>query len=736
MADPLDYEFLRTASPQDVALHLRQITLSEQHSPDAITQQLLQGVESEALPPMVYALWTSSCPDHSATLAGLQQSHSIIVRSSAIRNFRRRFRTADCESLWSTFGGTQGIVRLLRSFSVIHVKEFCKAVARCSTSKHTTSKRQELVTDLLRTLTSENQDADDRYLLDLYAKLVYTCTPQQKDAWTSQHGRADLDKAKLFENDVSLYRSRCLETIATCGGTLGGDFGRYSPLFNFIPRTDPTDVTISSSMSFALQALKLMQQLTVKIKDADWLHETMRSLLARLVRKKPSAKFTSDALDAMAYCAPQRPGKHPRGTRWRRIDLEKKYWLNILTLWRRNPSLYEQKLTPLVRSHEESLELSPRYSSDENNIEAHVLPAKVEHRYRLLRWILANHNQYRIDIDHVNQLKYKDIETLSERLLLSLPRDDALRLFNRFELARPGKLKLATKDMRELDKTGDRPLGELLRLHLLDDPDAVFCEGQGRTQNSKQMAEDSGSQLIRSAWIDASVYFAVASRSLDLLQDTVIWARRFSRDPKTAQELYGSSPYGGEVFPDEKTVSLLSGIPERIHPGYTLAGVAGDIRKGNEVTLELLHSTVLAQSEPFFQSRHWESVFLLYRKIVEARLRRVNTLQSRLKLTDDETYSAVWQDTLDLLLKAEQIGLKKENESLNFGKTGGPLQVHGDRPTTSTLLSPATLRYRRARDSTREHLDPASGCGESSCVHTRSSLAARAPDTSSLVSRK
>jgi hypothetical protein len=99
MADPLDYEFLRTASPQEVALHLRRITLSEQHSPDATTEQLLHGVESEALPPMVYALWTSSCPDHSATLAGLQQSHSIIVRSSAIRNFRRKFRTAECESL-------------------------------------------------------------------------------------------------------------------------------------------------------------------------------------------------------------------------------------------------------------------------------------------------------------------------------------------------------------------------------------------------------------------------------------------------------------------------------------------------------------------------------------------------------------------------------------------------------------------------------------------------------------
>jgi hypothetical protein len=694
MADPLDYEFLRTASPQEVALHLRRITLSEQHSPDAITEQLLHGVESEALPPMVYALWTSSCPDHSATLAGLQQSHSIIVRSSAIRNFRRKFRTAECESLWRTLDGTEGVVQMLRSFSVIHVKEFCKAVARCSTSKHTTSKRQELVTDLLQTLMSKQQDADDRSLHDLYAKLVYTCTPEQKDAWISQHGTADLDMAKLFETDVSLHRSRCLEAINTCGGTLDGDFGRYSPLFNFIPREpDPTDVTVSSSMVFALQALQLIQQLKIKLEDADWLDRIMRSLLARLVRKKVSAEYTSEALDAMAYCAPQRPGKRPRGTLWRRKDAEEKYWLNIMRLWQRDPSLYERKLTPLVRSHKQSLDMSPRYSSDENNIEAHVLSAKFEHRYRLLRWILANHHQHRIDIEDASQLRHKNIEPMSERLMLSLPRDDALRLFDQFEAARPGKLKLATRDMRELDKTGDRPLGELLRLHLLDDQDTVFRQGQNRTQNSKQMAEDSGSQPIRSAWINASVYFAVASRSLDLLHDTVIWARRFSRDPKTVQELYGSSPYGGEVFRDGKTVSLLSGIPERLPPDWTLSDVQRDVRKGNEITLELLHSAVLAQSEPFFQSRHWESVFLLYRKIVEARLRRVNALQSRLKLTDNEVYSIVWQATLETLLKAEEIGLKRKDESLDFSGIGGPLRFRGDRQTASTPLSAATLRF-------------------------------------------
>ena len=99
MAVTLDHDFLRSAPPKDVALHLRKLALANLDNPDAISERLLQAIESESVPPMVFALWTSACPNDSATIAGMQCSHSIIVRSSAIRNFRRRLRTAKCEKL-------------------------------------------------------------------------------------------------------------------------------------------------------------------------------------------------------------------------------------------------------------------------------------------------------------------------------------------------------------------------------------------------------------------------------------------------------------------------------------------------------------------------------------------------------------------------------------------------------------------------------------------------------------
>lgn len=275
MAALLEHEYLRTASPKDAALHLHHIALSRRISPDHITQQLLEAVKSESLPPMVYALRTSSCPDHSATVAGMRQSHSIIVRSSAIRNFRRRFRTTDCESLWRALGGTEGIVRLLTQFSVVHVKEFCKAVARCSTSKNGNSTRRTLVTDLVQTLTSgtKEQNPDERSLLHLHAKMIYTCTTNFKDAWISQQDTSDLDMAKIYETEVSLYRQQCLKSLTSCKGKLDREFGKYSPLFLSIPQEpDDGDRSISASMAFAVQIMEAVRDQGISLQDSYWLN--------------------------------------------------------------------------------------------------------------------------------------------------------------------------------------------------------------------------------------------------------------------------------------------------------------------------------------------------------------------------------------------------------------------------------------------------------------------------------
>lgn len=383
--------------------------------------------------------------------------------------------------------------------------------------------------------------------------------------------------------------------------------------------------------------------------------------------------FALRALDAIAHSVQQQFGNKPAvsNQKWQRhIDFEERLWLNIVRLWRRDQALYEPKPTPLLRAYKGDLDMNGSYRGD---IEHCVRMTRREDRYRLLRWTLANHHQYKVDIDNLDQLKRKDLEPFSEGLLLSLPHCEAICLFGRCESANQNKHKIKINSLKQLREAGDQALVHLLRLRLLEDSGQVTQEGQERTLHCRQMAEDSGSQPIRSAWINASMYYAVASKSMDTFQDTVIWARRFSRDPKTAMELYGSHPSGGPFFLEENTAMFLSGISIKLSHDTTTSNISQNVRKANQIVLDLLQSAILVQNDPSFKRRHWEKVFLLPRRVIMSRLRHVNALQSRLRLTDDQVFSCVWQDTLDMLIKAEEIGLAEDNEGLEFSQSGGPL---------------------------------------------------------------
>ena len=510
MAATLNNRFLRTAHPKDVALHLRELALANRHNPKAISDQILTAIASESVPPMVFALWTSACPDDSATVAGMQCSHSIIVRSSAIRNFRRRLRTAKCEELWSALGGTEGIVALLASFSVIHVKEFCKAAARCSTSKQATAKRQSLVTDLLKALTSGSGEpaSGTRNLLDQYTKLVHTCTPDFKTQWISERGYSDLDMVKIFELDVAHYQQQCLRAVSESNGRLGADFEVYLPLFRTVPQLPHADdPSISASMAFAVRTLETAQKAGVSLKPATWLEETMYSLLTRILRRKSSSESARKILASMAHCVQQQSQDVP--LQQYASTLEDKYLRKIVQLWQRDPSTYEPLLTPLLQAHNVRLELlRPPYNKQKPSIQAALSTTERHLRYRFLRWVFLNHPGYRVDIE--DGLKLQETLKVSfppELLFLLLPAE-ALDLLERYNAHSTTPMKLNVGALDELD---DEPRIELLRLYLMDDPDAVSKTARERALHSKQMAQDSGSQPIRSAWIRAAVCFAVAS---------------------------------------------------------------------------------------------------------------------------------------------------------------------------------------------------------------------------------
>ena len=473
-------------------------------------------------------------------------------------------------------------------------------MSRCSTSKQATAKRQSLVTDLLKALTTSSGEPapGTRNLLDQYTKLVHTCTPDFKNDWISQRGYSDLDMVKLFELDVARYQQQCLRAVAESSGNLGPDFEMYLPLFRSVPQEPyPEDPSIPESMAFSMRMFETAQQAGLVLKRGDWLDKIIHSLLNHILRGKPSQQFTQKILALVADCVRRYPSDSPLEPYASESD--KKYWRNMVRLWQRNPKMYEPLLTPLLRAHNVRLHLERcpyNRSRDKATIQACMLTIERDLRYRFLRWTLLNHPGYRVDIDDEHQPKDNLKVLLSPRLLFMLPSAEALRLLDLFNAHASSPIKL---DIGALGELGDEPRVELLRLYLMQDAAAVFKTAHERTVHSRQMAQDSGSQPIRSAWIKASVCFAVASQSLDLLQEIVLWARRFSRDPKTVIELYGSHPGGGHAFADGRTTALLSGMPGRFRGGGpTALEVTQNVRKGNEVMLDLLQSALQDMNVP------------------------------------------------------------------------------------------------------------------------------------------
>lgn len=507
MAITLDHTFLRTAEPKDVAVYLHALALDEPQQLDAISRQLLQAIECESLPPLVFALWTSACPDDSATVAGMQFEKSIIVRSSAIRNFRRRLRTTRCVSLWQALGDTSGIVAMLARFSIIHVKEFCKAVARCSTSKQATAEREALVTELLKALTGRPGESgvEERDLLEYYSKLVHTCTLDLKDAWMAERGRSGLDMARIFDRDYARYQQEYLEAISESPEGLGDDLGTYEPLLRSIPqKPNISDPSVSESMAFAVQMLEAVPASeTVSTRPA-WLEDTIHSLLNRILRRRSSTDFALKALRSIVRCVQQYSSDTPLD-RYPSFS-EKRYWRNIVRLWQHDSFNYEPLLAQLLRAHKVEIDLEPnKWRKRDPSVQSCVLATEYGKRYGLLQWLLANNPRHLVDIEDAEQLK-KKLPLMPEAILFAIPNTDALRLFERYNSVLPGKLRLTAGGMSEL---GDEPRVELLRLRLQDDLEAVAETARTRTLHSQQMAENSGAQPVRSAWIIASIYFAV-----------------------------------------------------------------------------------------------------------------------------------------------------------------------------------------------------------------------------------
>jgi hypothetical protein len=667
---------------------LHKLVTESTSSTNAISRELLNAVTNQSLPPQSYELWLCACPDETAIVLGLQQPQSVLVRRGAIKAFKRWFRTSKCVDIWNAVGGTGGIVAMLADFSVNHVRELCKVLGQCNTSKALRDERQKLVTELMYSLASrifpasaKVHNPDERPLWKSYAELVYACTPEARDAWIDNKRLPELDMEKVMETDTDYYQAQCLLEAAAGDKNLQ----RYSALFvSLPPRMSPEDPTVSESMEFAAQFLETLDEHGVELVKGGGerkLGTAFVTIMRRLARRNVSEDFVLETISLLSKCAKQHVVEEASGYSSNYGD----YLTDIARLWARNPDSFEAPLSGLLK-------VSDRINHPSLVAAISVVPMKG--RYRLLRWIVLT--QHEIDLEDPDQLA-RFRYPVPWALPMALSKSDARALFERVVSVKgqnDGWFNGTMPDVRVPDLEGVTLVLDLLHCYLLDDDNIRVSEASTKTAQYQRLAEKERDAQTRMNLVIAAGYMAVASGSLDLLKDVLIWARRYNRDPLITQ-FYAADT----LLRETETVSLLSGIPERSISATQQDVVENNIRKCNEIALLLLETASMCQNEPSFYATHWSTVQHLFADIVRVRIQRARRVQSRLRFSDEEVKILIWKPTLDALLDAEKLGLDDRNQALQFNDKNGPLDIWADvdanDPSPSVLWFINELAIRR-----------------------------------------
>ncbi|KAK6194287.1 hypothetical protein LQW54_011603 [Pestalotiopsis sp. IQ-011] len=668
MSSPLDNGIIRNSEPAQQAQYLRKQL--ESHSWQAISDHLIASIEVDSIPANVFHVWMSVCKDADAIVAALrQQDLSNCLRLTAIRRFGKFLRKDNSfAAIWSAVGGVGGLAKLMSAFSVQHVATMCETICFSSPARGAVAQRQQAITNLYKTLTGcgDQPNPDTRPLEGFYRRLLPACTVDTVINQTADRkpGR------RIVLVHRSAYEQIAMTAMIAANESERKKIDEYTHLFD-------------KNRRFALTVLdRVAEDPSVLHFNGDSIISNfVEPLLRRLCRVR-DRQAIAHVLRVMLECAEKEPRVSAK------VGASKLLHYAIF-LWRHphNEKDAEELLTSLVAF--------TKWKGVRRPTEAIRLLQKVEtmRRFDLFRLILLHAPSLRVDIGLETEAEDKKIASLNVQWPIALfgifDRLSALRLFRRFWRIIPED-KLTTHfqsmpaGMQYIGGKDMYTMSAALESQMTSYPDETapwFIRVKNEASERKKKAANSREPEDRGRWASSALSLCIATNSLHLLHDTLAWARRFNRDPKTVISLYQSGPL-------LSSHDLLSGIPSHTKRNLPpLSEISDAVKKGNEVVSYMLETAAMGIQEPSFQVYNWISVTSLYQDVLTSRIGRTQKLQERHKISDEDIMNSIWKPTIEFLLKMERFLLQPENEKLCLQGVHGPfkfIQKWTVEATTST----------------------------------------------------
>ncbi|KAF7184921.1 hypothetical protein HII31_13733 [Pseudocercospora fuligena] len=681
----MDLSTLLNSEAATLAQYLRKI--ASQQGPDAITSQILAGVEQESIPPRVFTVWLTAGGDCQAVKAGLQQQVSKSVTHGAISRLGKLFRSQRVKEVWNVLGGTPGVVDFLASNSVANVKHFCREIGRTATSKTARETRQSLVDELYRELKLRQfpnavLKTLERPLGAHHRNLLPACSEETVISTLSNSPTPVSDGlGKLPDAHLSSIRRRTLSALRD----EESEVDRTALQALLMVKSDESmsyqNERLSENTVFSLEVLRVLSERRfIKVSDAESILSCLsKPLFQRLWRCRCKPEIVGAAVESFIkyFTAHLKPSA-------RHLELDtNSVAMKIIRRWSRHPEIYEDQLVKLFDLVPTTQKISPR------QIEALVAPVHSSMKYRLFRIIMRVAACFKADVEFEDDLKALDFAWSSD-LLLALPGLETRQLLQRLIKVKAGdvlKNGSGTYDKRFSDDT------TLVLLWLSRGQPDLLSMASEVVEESKKEATKARQQEDRARWASYALHCATASCSLDLYRETLLWARRYTRDPITVTDIYSESS-----LHRERSLELLCGFTEKTEAeDSTPHKVSESVRKASLICEELLQTACEALTEPSFQPYHWTAATQLMDLVVQKRLARVNDLQDSMSLSDEQVFEVVWQDTIAVCLRMERIGLDEKYANLGFNSVGGPLlsipKFSSHTRHVLTKPRPAALRF-------------------------------------------
>lgn len=656
------------------------LALRKHHQDESITAALTASTSHERIPPTCLCVWLSASQCNTALLHALQQTYSTRLRKSAVRRFRHVMASPSWDRLWTTFGALPGMLRLLQNSSVESVRTMSMALGKCGRGARSLA-REARLDDLVRALLPSYypdvalKSADPRHLVRYYAHVVPACSP-------------DFVRSVVGDPENPLSRHVSDKAVLSCHPTLVQEVHfqsllvaerdalmlRYCHqgrvLFMQKPPRMSEQPNFTATMLYSLKVLRAVDHGDV-IHTLDlntFVKDLCASLTSRLLKRKADWTLVKEVFELVLSClkAQLEKSASPEGATWDTISTLIPIYAKA---WSEQPAGFESVLSRLLEM------VKPKYFHVQHYLDA--VPRT--QRYSLLRILLRFAGG---DIDKIEELESLRGFGWTAAMLSTLDVNHALQLLQRLLKVFPKHNFLATSDSARsilnlapnADTEGSGGHGHpLLLLALLQSrtmtrTEVTSFDLEKTVEKFKTASARSREQPERAHLARTAIFYSVASGSLPTLKTTLLWARRFVRDPLSIQHVFG----GGTVNVKE-LIALLSGIPDPVEKAVSLTQVQGLVEEANTILLELFDTLCIAAKEPFYQMNIWSRVLALYSEVTEYRLHKLKPLCKTLECSGEDGYNAVLNNTIHMLVEIERRSLESGRESVGVRTFLGPL---------------------------------------------------------------